>query len=169
MSNRIHFILTGGTIEKSYDPSAEKPEFLYESLLPEYLEARIKSHMDVSFETLCQIDSAQMSDEIRADIAAAILRAPSNHIVIMHGTSTMAHTLDYLAEHLGDTDKTVILSGAMIPLREFAMSDAGFNMGFAMASAQHAPAGVYLAMNATLFKPGTVTKDIVAGRFERLQ
>ncbi len=165
MRKAVHFILTGGTIEKAYDPSAEKPEFLYESILPAYFADIIKTQSAVSFETLCQIDSADMTDDVRAKIVAAVERATAKHIVIVHGTSTMADTLDYMDEHLNASDKTVVLTGAMIPLKEFAMSDGGFNLGYALAAAQMSAPGIYLAMNASLFLPSTVTKDVKIGRF----
>jgi L-asparaginase len=62
-------------------------------------------------------------------------------------------------------DKTVILTGAMYPLKEFAMSDAGFNLGFALAQAQTLPKGVYICMNAQTFIAGEVTKDTKVARF----
>ena len=125
MSADIHFILTGGTIEKSYDPTTEKPEFLSESLIPDYLSKSVKAIPSFGFTNLCQIDSSVMTDDIRAQILDAVKDAPSSRVIIIHGTSTMTDTAEYLAEHLGDHKKTIILTGAMIPLKEFAMSDGG--------------------------------------------
>ncbi|MEK7801383.1 MAG: asparaginase domain-containing protein, partial [Pseudomonadota bacterium] len=64
------------------------------------------------------------------------------------------------------TNKKIVLTGSMIPLKEFAMSDAGFNLGYAIAEVSHLTAGVYICMNARTFKAGTVVKNFELGRFE---
>ncbi len=161
----IHFILTGGTIEKAYDPLTEKPEFKHRSILPEYLQEIIKVYATLNFETVAQIDSADMCDAIRQKIVKAVDATAAQYIVIVHGTSTMEVTAQYLATNLKSTGKTIILTGAMIPLKEFAMSDGGFNLGYAIAQVQTASDGVYIAMNAQLFSAGDVTKDTQQGRF----
>ncbi|MGH1456601.1 MAG: asparaginase domain-containing protein [Alphaproteobacteria bacterium] len=165
--SKIHFILTGGTIEKSYDPTTEKPEFRHLSILPDYFDSIIKTYPDLTFETLAQIDSLDMTDDLRSKIVKAVQKSAAKHIIIVHGTSTMPQTAEYLAKHLGEHGKTIILTGAMIPLKEFAMSDAGFNLGYAMAKAEDTPSGVYIAMNAHLFPAGSVTKNTEIGRFEK--
>lgn len=160
----IHIILTGGTIEKAYDPTTEKPEFRHRSILPDYLSEIIKAHSDLTFETLCQIDSLEMTDGVREKVVQAVGKSSSNQIIIVHGTSTMPETARYLKERV--QGKTVILTGAMIPLKEFAMSDAGFNLGYALAQIENTLAGVYVAMNARLFPADNVQKNKAEGRFE---
>lgn len=166
MTESIHFILTGGTIEKAYDPITEKPEFKTVSIVPEYLRTIVKAYPQMSFETVCQIDSLSMTDAVRATILNAVQNSPAQKILIVHGTSTMEQTARYLEQNLSRHDCTIILTGAMIPLKEFAMSDAGFNLGYAIAQAQQNPAGIYLCMNARTFKAGEVTKNTSLGRFE---
>jgi L-asparaginase len=165
----VHIILTGGTIEKAYDPLTEKPEFNHHSILPDYLNTVIKAYPDITFETLSQIDSVDMTDTLRDDIVKSVQCSSSGHIVIVHGTSTMSKTAIYLEKHLGNHDKTIILTGAMIPLKEFAMSDGGFNLGYALAKVLDAPKGVYVAMNACLFPADHVVKNTKIGRFEKLK
>lgn len=161
----IHIILTGGTIEKTYDPLTEKPEFQQSSILPDYLQNIIKSYPDLIFEVISQIDSMEMNEIIRSDIAQAVDCSLARSVIIVHGTSTMEGTAQYLAQNLKNMDKTIVLTGAMIPLKEFAMSDGGFNLGYAMAQAQNAAAGIYVSMNARLFDALDVTKDTRIGRF----
>ena len=96
----IHFILTGGTIEKSYDPLTEKPELRYSSILPKYLETIVKLYPEIQFQTVSQIDSSQMTDEIRAQIKDAIESSEHKRVVIIHGTSTMPETARFLKENL---------------------------------------------------------------------
>lgn len=167
MGDAIHIILTGGTIEKAYDPLTEKPEFKKQSIIPDYCKRIIQAYPDLTFETISQIDSVHMTEEVRSNIFNAIQNAPCQKILVIHGTLTMPDTARYLVDHLKNTDKTVILTGAMIPLKEFAMSDGGFNLGYAIASVQSASAGVYLAMNATLFGAKDVLKNTEIGRFEK--
>jgi len=166
MAAAIHIILTGGTIEKAYDPLTEKPEFKKQSIIPNYFESVILAYPDLTFETVSQIDSVHMTEEVRGKVLSAVQNAPCQNILVIHGTSTMPDTARYLEDHLKDTDKTVILTGAMIPLKEFAMSDGGFNLGYAIASVQSAPAGVHLSMNARLFNAKDVLKNTEIGRFE---
>lgn len=169
MGQKIHFILTGGTIEKAYDPLTEKPEFRHLSILPDYLRDIVKMYPDIKFTTVSQIDSMEMTDEVRAQIAQEIKASTAHQIIIVHGTSTMEETARFIESDLEDITKTIILTGAMIPLKEFAMSDGGFNLGYAIAQAQNAQSGVYIAMNARLFKAGEVTKNTDIGRFESVQ
>lgn len=161
----IHFILTGGTINKAYNPVTEKPEMSDTPIVPDYLKKIIQPHCDLSFETICLKDSLDLTDSDRAAILKAAQNSSADHIVIIHGTSTMSVTGEYLHKNMNG-EKTVVLTGAMIPLREFAMSDGGFNLGFALAEVQHLPPGVYICMNGKSFKTGAVRKNKEIGRFE---
>lgn len=168
MDNNIHVILTGGTIEKTYDPITEKPEFHTNSVLPDYLKNAVKAYPELTYEVVSQIDSMDMRDDVRADILKAVEKTSAKKVLVVHGTGTMKITANFLSSRLKETDKNVILTGAMIPLKEFAMSDAGFNLGFAIAQLQFVDPGVYVAMNSRLFKAGKVTKNAKTGRFEEI-
>lgn len=162
----IHFILTGGTIDSSYYPPQETAIPNVCSIIPEYITDKIKPWCDVSFETVCMLDSDDITHDIRDNIKNAVISARAQKIIITHGTNTMCETADYLARHVTlYSDKSVILTGAMIPLKEFAMSDAGFNLGYALAQAEYVQAGVYIAMHGTLFGAGDVVKDKSQARF----
>jgi len=168
MEKTLHIILTGGTIEKAYDPISEKPEFLGDSVIPAYLRDQVKLYADISVQTICQIDSLQMTDDIRAEILRAIEQSTAQHILVIHGTSTMDETARYLEAHLEWVDQTIVLTGAMIPLKEFALSDGGFNLGFAIAQVMQQSAGVYVCMNGRCFAAREVRKNTELGRFEAL-
>ena len=88
---------------------------------------------------------------------------PASAIVIIHGTDTMRDSAAALGA--AALDKTVILTGAMIPY-EIANSDALFNLGFAVGVAQMLPAGVFVAMNGKVFDWDKVQKNRSAGVFE---
>jgi L-asparaginase len=63
------------------------------------------------------------------------------------------------------TDKTIVLTGAMIPY-EFGSSDGLFNLGSALSFAQVLPPGVYIAMNGQHFTWDRVKKNRKTGVFE---
>ena len=65
-------------------------------------------------------------------------------------------------------DKTVVFTGAMIPY-SVQGSDALFNLGFALATAQALASGVYVAMNARVFPWDDVRKDKADGVFEPIR
>lgn len=161
----VHILLTGGTISKTYDPATEKPEMDAAPTIRDYICDVIKPHRQITSQNICLKDSVDITDEDRADMATAIKSAEQSCILVVHGTSTMEITASYLAEALKTSDKAVVLTGAMIPLKEFAMSDGGFNLGYALAQVQKLDPGVYICMNAHTFPAGSVTKDVQAARF----
>lgn len=159
MSLRI--IATGGTFDKHYDEISGQLGFS-QSHLPEAL-ARARITLPFVFEPLMMIDSLDMTDEHRRRILTACGDASESRIVIVHGTDTMPETAETLSG--GGLAKTIVLTGAMMPY-ELAHSDALFNLGFACCAAQTLPEGVYIAMNAQVFKSGMVRKNRAAGIFQ---
>ena len=63
------------------------------------------------------------------------------------------------------TDKTVVLTGAMVPYT-FGSSDGLFNLGSALAFVQTLPPGVYVVMNGRCFTWDDVRKNRSTGHFE---
>lgn len=161
----VHFILTGGTIDFSYDPASGRGRPNDRSAIPDYIEHVVKPNFPVTFETVSMVDSVDICDEIRADIAAAIERTEMQHVLVTHGTDTMPETAEYLLKQV-PANQIVVLTGAMIPFRDIARSDGGFNLGFALASLQALEPGVYIAMNAQVFAAGSVQKNREQAIFE---
>lgn len=157
----IQIFTTGGTIDKVYfDANSEFA--IGDSLLPELLpEANI--HQGYAITELMRKDSLELTDADRAAIRQAVTDCGHDRILITHGTDTMPDTAAVLQDLPG---KTVVLTGAMQPAR-MRRSDALFNIGFAWASLQLLPAGVYLVMNGEVFEAGHVRKNLKAQRFER--
>jgi len=81
----------------------------------------------------------------------------------------MPDTAQYLKDQLGKTNKTIVLTGSMVPLKGFDLSDAPFNLGYAIACAQTLPFGVYVCMNGKVFDPKKVDKNRIKARFEELK
>lgn len=154
-------IVTGGTFDKQYD--AIKGELTFkDSHLPAILQqSRVTVPVEIEINQL--IDSLHMLDEHRSSVLACCRAAPEESLIVIHGTDTMAQT----AKVVGETglDKTIVFTGAMIPF-SVQGSDALFNLGFALATAQLLPAGTYVAMNGQVFAWNQVAKNKAGGIFE---
>jgi L-asparaginase len=157
----IRIFVTGGTFDKTYNELTGEL-FFKDSHLPEMLKLG-RSNLDVQVRTLMMIDSLQMTEADRQSILQQCRQAPENRILITHGTDTMVETAGVLAG--GIADKTVVLTGAMIPYK-FGSSDGLFNLGSALAFAQTLPPGVYVAMNGRYFAWNRVRKNRQTGMFE---
>lgn len=159
----IRIFVTGGTFDKEYNELTGELYFK-ETHLPEMLQ-QSRSDLDVTIRTLMMIDSLNMNEEDRELIVHQCKNTPEARIVITHGTDTMTATAAVLAEKI--KDKTIVLTGAMIPYK-FGSSDGFFNLGAALAFVQTLPQGVYVAMNGKAFPWDKVRKNKKTGVFEEL-
>ena len=158
----ISIFTTGGTIDKVYFDA--KSDFKIGSPQIGDILHEANVTVDYSIHTLMAKDSLELTPADRSSISEAILNAPSDHILITHGTDTMVETAGAL-KHI--TDKTIVLVGSLSPAR-FKSSDAVFNIGFAMAAAQILAPGIYIAMNGTAFPADRVRKNRPENRFEAI-
>jgi L-asparaginase len=110
-------------------------------------------------------DSLSMTDADRQCIVDECKNTLENKILITHGTDTMAQTAQALGQTI--TDKTIVLTGAMVPYA-FGSSDGLFNLGSALAFLQTLPHGVYISMNGKYFNWNNVQKNKKIGLFEKL-
>ena len=160
----IKILITGGTFDKEYDELNGKL-FFKDTHLPEILKLG-RSNLPVSIRTLMMIDSLEMTDADREIIISHCKQCDEEKIIITHGTDTM----DITALQLGAAklDKTIVLTGAMIPYK-FGSSDGLFNLGSALAFVQTLPKGVYVVMNGKYFNFDNVRKNKSSGIFEELK
>ena len=159
----IRIFITGGTFDKEYNELTGQLYFK-DTHLHELLEMG-RNRVDAEIRTLMMIDSLEMTDNDRELIAHQCNHCEEKNIVITHGTDTMAETAKYLAAKV--TNKTIVLTGAMIPIK-FGSSDGLFNLGSALAFSQTLPAGIYVAMNGRYFHWDNVRKNKETGVFEEL-
>lgn len=160
---KIRLIITGGTIDKSYNMQNGELHFV-DSHIPAMLhEARCRA--DIELQTLMLKDSLEMQDSDRLQILADCRGSTQSRIVITHGTDTMVQTARFLDGQL--PDKTIVLTGAMIPYA-FKKSDSLFNLGSAISAVQCLASGVYISINGSLFKADNVVKNRDEGVFETL-
>ncbi|MCR9199698.1 MAG: asparaginase domain-containing protein [Planctomycetaceae bacterium] len=159
---QIRIYSCGGTIDKVYfdarsDFTVGEPQIkiVFDDAIVAF---------DYDIESLMRKDSLEMTDEDRQLVRERVAADPARHILITHGTDTMANTAEAL---MGIPDKVIVLTGSMIPAR-FRVTDAVFNIGCAVGVLQSKPPGVYLAMNGRAFDAGNVRKNRAEQRFEPL-
>ena len=160
----LKILITGGTFDKEYD-EIKGSLYFKETHMTEILELG-RSRVDVNIEKLMLIDSLDMTPSQRELIVNKCIESEDDQIVITHGTDTMTITGKMLAEK--KMDKTIVLTGAMIPYK-FGSSDGLFNLGGAIAYAQSLPSGVYIAMNGQFFEWDKVEKNREKGVFESIK
>ncbi len=163
MPEFIRLFITGGTFDKEYDERTGNL-FFKDTHLRDMLKSG-RCLLNVEIRTLMMIDSLEMDDEDREVILSQCRKCDRDRIVITHGTDTMETTARLLGENI--TDKTIVLTGAMIPMA-FGSSDGFFNLGSALAFAQSLEPGVYIAMNGRYYTWDNVRKNRDAGIFEEL-
>jgi L-asparaginase len=162
----IHIIATGGTIDSKFHAPTESSKVKENSGIEQFLNNIIQPHFSYKLDQICMLDSGDITDKIRSDIINLIENSPSSKILITHGTNTMVETLEYIQNELQIKNKTIILTGSMIPMDGFCPTDGGFNLGYAIANIEAIGFGVYIAMNGKIFKPNEVNKNFKIGRFE---
>jgi L-asparaginase len=159
----IRLLITGGTIDKAYNPRNGELHFV-DTHIPERL-GEGRNRADIEIETLMLKDSLEMTEDDRSRIAEACRGSAETRLIVTHGTDTLTESAQALRQ-LG-LDKTIVLVGAMLPwvLRH---SDAAFNLGAAVVAVQCLPAGVYVVMNGSVFAAGAVRKNREQGVFEAI-
>ena len=158
----IRFVTTGGTIDKVYFDALSQFE-VGDSVVRHILTDGLVE-FDYEIVPLLHKDSLDMTDEDRQVLHKFIADDDAKLYVVTHGTDSMAETAAMLADL---SDRTIVLTGALTPAR-FKATDAVFNVGMAVATAQTAPPGVYIAMNGQVFHAGEVRKNRAENRFEKL-
>ena len=159
----ISIIATGGTIDKIYfDAKSE-----YEVGPPNAIAVLDQFNLQVPYTvtSLMRKDSIDLTDEDRQVITETVAADPCRMIIITHGTDTMPETARHIIANGGAKEKTVVLTGALLPAM-FSATDAVFNLGCALGAVQKAAPGVYIAMNGKIFLGEKVVKNRKLGRFE---
>jgi L-asparaginase len=159
----IQVFVTGGTFDKEYNLITGELYFK-DTHLPEMFD-RGRCTLDIDIKTLMMVDSLEMTEADREILRHNCLRTPARQILITHGTDRMVETARALAR-AGLDDKTIVLTGAMIPYAFGSSSDGFFNLGSALAFAQSLSPGVYIVMNGRAFDWDKVQKNRQTGNFE---
>ncbi|WP_051688014.1 MULTISPECIES: asparaginase [Micrococcales] len=161
-ADKILVLTTGGTIDKYYSVAGEME--IDEPTVGPILD-QAATNLTTEVRSVVAIDSLDMTDSHRALIAEALAQTDARRIVITHGTDTMPETSEFLRERPEAIEgKTIVLTGAMQPSC-MRLTDAPFNLGAAVASAQLLEPGVYISMSGRIFEAGSVAKDRSRGVF----
>ena len=160
----IQVFVTGGTFDKEYNYITG--ELYFEDTHLKEMFDRGRCSLDVDVKTLMMLDSLEMTDEDRGIILHNCNRSQEDKILITHGTDTMVDTARILAA--ANLDKTIVLTGAMVPYAFGTSSDGFFNLGSALAFVQSKGPGVYIVMNGRCFDWDKVKKNRSTGFFEAI-
>ena len=160
----IKIFATGGTFDKEFN-EINGELFFKETNLYQLLELG-RSQLNVKIETLMMVDSLKMTKSEKNYIVEKCKKENTHKIIITHGTDTIVETAKILAKEI--EDKTIILTGAMIPIN-FGSSDGLFNLGSALSFVQTLEPGIYITMNGRYFDWDNVKKNKKIGIFERLK
>jgi L-asparaginase len=156
----IRILITGGTIDKDYDPMTGELTFAKSHLSNMLNQVRCKAKYVL--EEIMLKDSLQMRDEDRQEILKSCMDCQEDKIIVTHGTDTMVETAQVLGKNI--RGKTVVLVGAMVPYA-FGASDALFNLGCSFSAVQALQQGVYVTMNGKIFPWDNVRKNRESGEF----
>ena len=162
----IQIFVTGGTFDKEYNYLNGQLVFK-DTHIPGLLDQG-RSKVDVDIKTLMMIDSIEMDDDDRAIIEYNCRKSDCERIIITHGTDTIVETAGVLGK-AKLSKKTIVLTGAMIPIAFGNSSDGFFNLGASLAFAQVLPPGVYISMNGRKYDWDNVVKNRKTGLFEDLR
>jgi L-asparaginase len=163
-SDQIQLFVTGGTFDKEYNYITGELYFKDTHLSEMFTRGRCT--LDIDIKTLMMVDSLEMTDADRDIIVYSCKNTKADKIIITHGTDTMVKTAAKIASE--KIDKTIVITGAMVPYAFGTSSDGFFNLGSSLAFVQCLPAGVYVVMNGQYFDWDDVRKNRDTGYFENL-
>jgi L-asparaginase len=163
-------IMTGGTIDKSYDEVegtlGNRETFIKEIILSKLRLPYTNLHMFSIFSK----DSLHMSDYDRTLLVKTIetQMEKGSPIVVLHGTDTMSRSAEQVKKELKKVSVPVVFTGAMKPMG-FDDSDARQNVTEALLVAKIIKPGVYISFHNQVFKIPGVRKNKTKGTFEYIK
>lgn len=163
LKNDLMILTVGGTIDKSYGRGlgVRDLSFAGDPAVREILH-NVQSYNEYPIVQLMTKDSLDMDDHDRKVVADMCRGSPAKRLLITHGTDTMIKTAGAIAKLR--LKKTIVLTAAGQPAMAKG-SDADFNVGFALSAALLGAPGVYVSMNAMLYRHDKCRKN-AAGIFE---
>ena len=149
-NNLIHFIITGGTLDYSWDNQQDIMVMNEDSSVPVYFQ-KFNILDEAIFTQVCLKDSRELTAKDLEHVLEAIEKSEASKIIITHGAWTAAETVAYLKKKLKRKDQTIVVTSGSVPLIGLSMSDAPFNLGFALAKVQDLPPDIYIAIKGKAF------------------
>jgi L-asparaginase len=153
---------TGGTFNKRYDPLKGELEVPYDNDAIEAIVSTFSYEVDIA--GMLYMDSLQMTQTERDQLADIIEADEEEVFVVVHGTDTIDLTARTLAGRL--KDRVIVLTGAMTPY-SISPTEASVNLGMALGyAATQPPAGVYICMSGIIAPYMRIKKNRAKGMFE---
>lgn len=134
--------MTGGTIDSKFDPLTREVKPYSRSIIPNYVK-RLKLPNKTTFMTICMKDSRDLNNDDLEKLTMEIEKSRSPYVIVTHGTYTIAQTAKKLEKNDALSAKTIMLVGAMKPLKSRG-SDGGFNLRQAISKVCTLKPGIYI-------------------------
>jgi L-asparaginase len=160
---KILIINTGGTFNKIYNSIKGELEVPSDDIGVTSI-LKYFYNLDYEIKNIIHKDSLEITNSDREEIVELIANSSKDKILIIHGTDTMDKTATYIQENI--EDKTVILTGAMVPVSidsVEASSNLSMAIGYLLGCTKQ---GVYIAMHGLVDTHQKVYKDREVGVFK---
>ena len=150
----VHLVIAGGTIDGELSPLKGEIVPLEQSLISEYLKNYANPHLNILETKVTLKDSRHLNQDDLSKILKTVMHSSHENILISHGIYTIANTAKYIRRFQDNlAGKKIFLIGSFYPIKGSAMTDATFNLGYAVASFSHAKPGVYIIVQGKIFNP----------------
>jgi len=157
----IHFINTGGTFNKRYNPIKgvlEVPSN-YEAILKILKHSLFNQEYKIT--QIISKDSLEFEDKDREFLLETIKNSKEDKIIVIHGTDTMKISAEFVSNI---KNKKIVFCGAMKPF-EIDEIEATANLFLAIGFIKNAKNGIYIAMNGVVDNYKKIEKDYEKGYF----
>lgn len=162
--DKILVILTGGRIDSVWNGNVDEIVIAKDSIIPNFFQS-IGISLNFEFIQVCMKDSRALTKDDREKIRQAIDDSDTSKTLITHGTHTLPDTIQYLQEKLVNKEKTLVFVGSSTPLKDFSVTDAGFNLGYAIAKVQELKAGMYYCSGGKTLAANDMNEQLKEGKF----
>lgn len=150
-TSAVHLFTMGGTIDGELHHDGKEVVCLEKSIIQTYL-SRVTDAKIIETPIAMKGSRDLTSDDIER-LIVAIAKSNAEKILVTHGLFTIEQTAQKLKNFFGPqiTQKIVMVTSKS-PILNFAMSDATYNLGFAMSALDHVTPGVYIVTAGTIHK-----------------
>ncbi|MCL2846751.1 MAG: asparaginase domain-containing protein [Firmicutes bacterium] len=153
----IHLIATGGTIDGEISPTKDAIVTRQKTAITDYLKNYIKPSFHVTESQIAMKDSRELLQEDLTGLVKIILESKHENILVTHGLYNIVSTARLIERFIGkECSKKIILTGALYPIAG-GVSDAAFNIGYAISAFHNVGPGVYISMQGKVFRPDEYT------------
>ena len=152
VKNTINVIAMGGTIDGEISSVGDKVVTLERPIVSSYLRRCVPENTTIIETQITMKDSREINKADIEQLIKTIAQSSFENILVTHGLFTIAKTAqsikNFFGEHLNG--KKIVLIASRLPMLNLAMSDATFNLGFAISSFDHIASGVYIVVDGAI-------------------